>query len=503
MLNEAFRSLINFGKGDGHLTKEDLVNNFRVFEKSKVRCEEASYAKLYHFLRDHYQRYQDMPDVRLADDFFRNTDPDHEVLAALATIKTKRPWDGSNYRRILEGIRESQNLAQFMEILMDGQEIAKTGKKEGKGKAAVTVKGLKAAVDHVSYNARELLRAQEDYKLEGQIRSKEDTQEMKDHYERMEKKSEEGFSVLTGLKKIDKHRGGIKPTELVLIAAYTGQFKTTLMLNIAYRAVITGFNVAFVSLEMGFEEMRRRFTVLHTCHPKFLQTKYAKYVFSIKTSEVEFGGLSPEQKEFYFYALNDLTTYESYGEIHMWQPDMAETTVRDIEVKFEEIENDLRNRGRTLDIGCVDYLCLLSPERGQRNRDEIANYTTIVKQARRLTLTFNGGQGLRLISPWQVNRKGYEEAKKAGGRYDLPALAAAAEAERSATLVMAIYVGEEQREKDNLLLQCLKDRSNKPFAPFDAAVTPKSGFIYDIANKAEQDFVEIDMSKLRNLEELK
>jgi hypothetical protein len=43
MLEEAFRSIINFGKGDGHLTRDDLINNFKVFEQSKVRCEEQSF----------------------------------------------------------------------------------------------------------------------------------------------------------------------------------------------------------------------------------------------------------------------------------------------------------------------------------------------------------------------------------------------------------------------------------------------------------------------------
>jgi len=365
------------------------------------------------------------------------------------------------------------------------------------------VKGLKDAVDFVSLRSRDLLRMQEDVKLESQIRSAEDVKEIKEAYEKMETKSEEGFSIYTGLKKIDKSRGGIKPMELVLIAAYTGQFKTTLTLNIAYRSVIAGFNTAFVSLEMSHEEMRRKFVVLHTCNPYFLRTKYAKLVGTIKTNDAEYGTLSPEQKEFYFYALDDLMSNDDYGDIYMWQPEASETTVRDIEVKFTEWDNELKNKGRSLDLGCIDYLCLLSPERGTRSKDDVANYTMIVKQARRLCLGFNGGQGIRIISPWQINRNGYNEAKKNSGKYDLPALAAAAEAERSATLVISLYVGEEQREKDNIFVCCLKDRNNKPFPYFDAAVTPKSGFIYDIANKAEQDFTEIDLGSLRNLEDIK
>lgn len=501
MLEVVFRSIISYGKGDGHLTRDDLVNNFRVFEKSKVRCEEASYAKLYHYLSEHYRRFQEMPNYQLVEEHFRNVEGDHEVCAALSKIKAEKPWDGSNYRRVLEGVREKQNNSEFAELLQDGLEILTNGKTEGKGRDKTTKKGLKDAVDHVSLRSRELLRLQEDFKLESQIRSAEDVREVKETYEMRATKSEEGFSIYTGLKKIDNHRGGIKPTELVLIAAYTGQFKTTLTLNIAYRSVVAGFNTAFVSLEMSHEEMRRKFAVLHTCNPMFLRTKFAKLVGTIKTNDAEYGTLTPEQKEFYFAALDDLQSNDDYGHIYMWQPDGAETTVRDIEVKFTEWDTELKNKGRSLDLGCVDYLCLLSPEKGMRGKEDVQNFTLIVKQARRMCLTFDGGRGLRVISPWQINRAGYNEAKKNSGKYDLPALAAAAEAERSATLVISLYVGEEQRDKDNIFICCLKDRNNKPFTYFDAAVTPKSGFIYDMASKADQDFTEIDLSSLRNLED--
>ena len=114
----------------------------------------------------------------------------------------------------------------------------------------------------------------------------------------------------------------------------------------------------------------------------------------------------------------------------MWQPDGAETTVRDIEVKFTEWDTELKNKGRSLDLGCVDYLCLLSPEKGMRGKEDVQNFTLIVKQARRMCLTFDGGRGLRVISPWQINRAGYNEAKKNSGKYDLPALAAAADCKK-------------------------------------------------------------------------
>lgn len=495
MLDEIFRSIIDFSmEGDTRLSQVDLVNNYRAFEKSKILCTESHYNKIRGYLLDHYQRFLNLPDIRLVQDHFTNVDGDHEVIASLARIRQEKPWSNTNYRTVLESVRLRQGQGLLQGLLEDAQEIARSGKTFGKGRDKVVYKpGVLEAITYFNRQSRDLVKAQTDYKMEGQVRSKEEIEEVKENYNAMASRNKEGFSVYTGLKKIDDHRGGIKSGELVLIAAYTAQFKTTFTLNIAYRAVLAGFNTAFVSLEMSYDEMRLKFAVMHTCHPKFKShPRFGKLVGTIKIADTEYGMLSQDQKDFFWFALDDLVTDDYYGELFMWQPDSAETTVKDIEVKFEEYHNDLKNRGRELDMGCIDYLCLLVPEKNSRGMDEFAKYTAIMKQARNLSLRFCNGMGLRVVSPWQVSRKGYEEAKKNNGRYDLPALANAAEAERSSTLVMALFAGEDQREKDLILVQCLKDRSNRPFTLFEAAVSPKTGFIYDVEGRAETDFSEID-----------
>ena len=494
MLEEVFRSVLCVSRGEEQPTREDLVRNFQVLQRSRIKYGEEAYVKLYAYVKDHYDGYHEMPDFALAESHFKNIEGDHEVLAVLSKVRAQKPWIGSNYRKVLENIRNQQNETEFNEILNKGMEILTSGVKEAKTKERI--KGLKPAVDFVNTSSRELLRLQEDFKLESQIRSAEDIKEVKESYDATENNAVDSIGIYSGLKVMDR-RQGLKHTELMLVAAFTGQFKTTFTMNMAYRAIISGFNVAFVSLEMGHEEMRTKFYVLHTCNPKFLATAYAGLVGKIEVNKVLYRTLTKEEKEFYYFAMDDFLQEEDYGHLFIWQPDSSETTIQDIGTKFIEFDTELRNEGRQLEFGCIDYLTLLSPERGKRHKDPNEALNEVIKQTKRLCLTFNNGQGLRIISPFQTNRHGYESAKNDKGKYDLTALSNAHEAERSADLVIALYVGEEQREKDNIFFSCLKDRRNKPFKHFNAAVTAKSGFIYDIADKADQEFTEVDMAKLR------
>lgn len=495
MLDEAFRSILDVknSKGVSTLTRDELLRNFRLFQKSKVQCSEDAYGKLYHYVLDFYRQYQDMPDLALAENHFQKVEGDANVLLALKRVKEQKPWTGSNYRSVLEGIRKQQGSDSLIGILQDAQEVLLRGKKEGKKE----IKGLEDAIKYLNTNSRSILLQNIDFKLESQIYSAEDAKEELEEYDRMRNRASDGEGVHTWLRKMDEARGGLKHTELMLVAAFTGQFKTTFTMNMAYRAAFSGFNVGFVSLEMAHKEMRTKFYVLHTCNPIFLETKYAHLVGRITLNDVVYGRLSEEALEFYRYALRDLTTNNDYGRIFIWQPDAASTTIEDIGAKFLEFDNDLRNEGRSLDMGCIDYLTLLSPSPGKKNKDDNEALNEIIKQTKRLCLTFNNGQGLRIISPFQNNRKGYEEALKNDGIYQLTALSNAHEAERSADLVISLFAGDDQRDRDVIKICALKDRRNKPFKPFECCVRAESGFISDMAQRSEEEALDIDFSKFR------
>jgi hypothetical protein len=495
MLEEVFRGIIDVRntKGDRTIPRDALLRNFRNFQKSKVICSEASYSKMYHYILDFYRKYQDLPAFDKILDYFTREEGDSEVILALGRVKEQKPYDGANYRSALESTTKDQSHDALLSILSTGQEILVRGKKDGK----VQLKGLEDAVKYLNNSSRQLVLRNADFKLESQIRSQEDVNEELQEYDKMAGKATEGAGVMTWLDKIDGSRGGLKHTELMLVAAFTGQFKTTFTMNMAYRAVFSGFNVGFVSLEMSHKEMRTKFYVLHTCNPIFLDSPYADQVGKITLNDVVYGRLTPRAHEFYKYALNDFCSNPEYGRLLIWQPDASATSIDDINAKFLEFDNDLKNEARALELGCIDYLTLLAPPASAKRMDPNEALNECIKQTKRLCLTFNNGQGLRIISPFQTNRKGYEEALKNSGIYQLMALSNAHEAERSADLVVSLFAGEDQRDRDVIKICCLKDRRHKPFKPFECAVRAESGNIFDIAGRAEEEALDIDFVKLR------
>lgn len=495
MLDEAFRSILDVknAKGTSTLTRDELLRNFRLFQKSKVQCAEDAYGKLYHYILDFYRQYQDMPDLALAENHFQMVEGDANVLLALKRVKEKKPWTGSNYRSVLESIRKQQGSDALIGILQDAQEVLLRGKKDGKKQ----IKGLEDAVRYLNNNSRSILLQNMDFKLESQIYSQEDLKEELEEYEKMTTKSAAGVGIRTWLPEIDSVRNGLMHSELMLVAAFTGQFKTTFTLNMAYQAAFAGYHVGFVSLEMSHKEMRTKLYVLHTCNQIFLETKYAHLVNKITTNDVIYGNLSEEALEFYQYAVKDMVTNKDYGRLFVWQPDASATSIEDIGAKFLEFDNDLKNEGFSLDLGCIDYLTLLAPPSGKKNMDANEALNETIKLTKRLCLTFNNGQGLRIISPFQTNRKGYEEAIKGDGQYQLTALSNAHEAERSADLVISLFAGDDQRERDVIKICALKDRRNQPFKTFECAVHGASGRICKMAQRSAEEAVEIDFSSFK------
>ncbi len=69
---------------------------------------------------------------------------------------------------------------------------------------------------------------------------------------------------------IDEKVGGLQ-RNLVILGGFSGCFKTTFALNIAYNnAVELGYGVAFSSLEMDPSDLWLRLVLRHAQNPKFL-----------------------------------------------------------------------------------------------------------------------------------------------------------------------------------------------------------------------------------------
>jgi len=489
MLNDVFRSIIDISKNNkSTLDQKQLITNFRSLQKSTISPEEDSYKRIYHKLLDHYREYQELPDIDLLNEHFTREEGNETVLHALDKIKVAKPRVSSNYKDLLSRVHTSQNEESFEAILHRSAEIMNSGITEGRGKNAKTKKGLDDAITYLIHKSRTLQQNATDTKLEGQIISKVEVEEVKDNYTKMKEKQTETTGIYTGLQSIDEACGGLKHTELMLAAAYVGQCKTTFCLNMLYKSVFSGWDSAMVTLEMSYTELRTMIYVLHSCNPIFLDTEYANLVGTVNVNDVIYGDLTPEQEEFFFFVIDDFTNNPDYGTLHIWQPSGSVCTVTDIESKLREFNSVLVDADRKLEFCCIDYISLLGVEQEIRSKDTNENLNSIIKRLKNVCLNFNNGQGLRMLSPFQVNRTGYLEASKNDGLYNSTHLSNAHEAERSADVIISLFMSEDMRDNGTIKLCNLKNRRNPFFKPFESSINFKSRYIYDFVRDAEQDF---------------
>ena len=78
----------------------------------------------------------------------------------------------------------------------------------------------------------------------------------------VEKKKNTEDGVKSGIKKLDDLTGGWRKSELIFIAAPSGEGKSAVLLNFARNAWVQGTNVLFITLELSREEVIERYSSL-------------------------------------------------------------------------------------------------------------------------------------------------------------------------------------------------------------------------------------------------
>lgn len=500
-LNTLFRSIVNIRNTDGKptISQDDLLENFRSMQQHVPAApEDKAYSALYHFILDFVKSETggkpNLPGYEVMKRHFEEVEGNEAAIAALERVRTEQPYVGGDFRRILRQYNDDMDVLKLQRILSNVDKIAASGL-EIKGPKGVKIK-LQGISDSMSYFAREaraLQRMKTGLKTQSQIVSVEDAEEMSQEYDRAEADPSLSLGINTWLEKIDLCTGGLKNTELMFVAAFAAHCKTTFCLNMSYRALWSGYNSGYVSLEMSFDEIRRHMYVLHSANPKFRDTwpEYADVVGKITYNNVRYGKLNDKEKRYWKKIIQDFNRNfneksDEYGRFFIWQPETTVTTLSDVELKMREWQQELAaNSKDQLDLIALDYITMLTPDKEHRATDSRQSVNNMLKALKALCLTFDGGRGVRGISPFQVSRKAYLEALQNKGIYFKTAMSDYNEAERSCDVAISLFKkidlrGEEEGKDDKgLRICCLKNRRNDDFAPFDACVDFPSGYIYD------------------------
>jgi replicative DNA helicase len=269
----------------------------------------------------------------------------------------------------------------------------------------------------------------------------------------------------TGFKAIDDATRGIKKGEFWLTAAYTSEGKSMWLNNLMWtNAVLYGRNVVYASGEMPKDQIRQWILARHSQHPKFEGLGQP-----LGLTDLRDGTLSPAQERFFLETVvPDFTTSKEYGQMQVFQI-YGGMTVSDLyrTLKYYRAQFDI-------DLFIIDMVQHLSGDSHKESfQIELQDNIMRLKQ---MAVTFNDGEGLPIITGYQVTRNAREKAEKMDG-YENAALAYTAEAERSSDVVLWLLRKEAYKKVREVRLGMTKNRGGYIMEPYMVSERYENAYI--------------------------
>jgi hypothetical protein len=466
-MKRLFRSIIDIPKDNRPTIEQiDLIRNYRAFLSSRVKAEDPSYNVLYHWIEAHYRDYKELPSIYLLN-IKAEKDGNEGVLASLRDIVMELPFLRSDFKEILKQKFEEQSKSEFQKVLSETWQAANDGLKISKNKE---IKGLNSSIEYFISKARNFRMVDLTTKTESNIKTNDDCKEVLSQYVQRKMDPLRHLGMFMFLPQIDDSVRGLKPGELMMVAAYVKQGKTITITNMAYNGILQGYNGLFITLEMNFKEMRDMIYVMHTINPDWLDhPKYKSLVGQVTYDKVNYGELSDVEQEFFERASEDFYSRKDFGNLFIYQPTESLTPSK-LEMLAYDYNARLTDLGEQLDFIIVDYVGLMVPDRDDRYGDWNIDLNNIIKKLKNMAINFDNGRMIRVISPFQINRMGHKDAEKNDGLYKLSALSNANEAERSCDLIISTYMSDDMKKAGTIKFGCLAHRKGAGFDPFEARV---------------------------------
>lgn len=367
------------------------------------------------------------------------------LLERLKDVEHLEMFPPEDFFQLLDIRMEEKSRDQFDNLLAVASQINSDGFLDEEKKE--TLKGSREACKYVITNAADMMyRDRQGLKLRGDVRD--ETVEEMQRYLKAEQDPGNQVGILTGLDCIDQKTKGIKKGEMWILAGFSSHGKTTLALNVLHSAITRGYNVFYMSMEMGRDQIKEIIYSIHSGHSKFEGIHPP-----LRLDDIRYGNLTPEGKKFYFdHVLKDFRDNPEYGRYYVMQPNSAVTP------KILQAEAELvHHQEFDVDLIVPDYAGLMAPD--HYFRDWRAGLNSILKNLKQMCLSFSGGDKVAILTPFQINRDGMREAAGNNGVYkDLKCLSDANEADRSSDVVLAIYADEDMKLRNEAVLTQLKGR---------------------------------------------
>lgn len=300
--------------------------------------------------------------------------------------------------------------------------------------------------------------------------------------------------IKTGVDLVDKDTGGLQQGSLTTILGFTGSFKTTWAINIAYNAIKQGKNVLYLSLEVIGEYIYYDLLSRHSSEPNFKyhieHEAFKKKELSDNKFDYVENFIYPDFKKFpgkiYIVDETELEAYSFYS----------------LETKFREIDKlAIEATGHGIDLLVIDHAQLLKFDasmKGIGNETNIVNaYVSFFRQ--NALNWIKSGRQISVLVLSQASREGWKEAVRANGKYKLTALAEANELERASSLVLSVYSSDALKEMKEAKVQILKNRDGQVWTdPAEIYVEP-AYYIFGDNQNGTSPSIEFNTTKLSDL----
>lgn len=264
-----------------------------------------------------------------------------------------------------------------------------------------------------------------------------------------------GMSLV--IPKIEDYAGKATTGSVISILAYTGHFKSTFSLNIAYENCLKGYNVLYLALEDSSSKIVNRMVLNHIAKT----TKSREEL--IDATLIRDNKLAAKQKEYYNKTHNDLVE-KLNNHFILWDStkinyqtfiDMT-NTLRLADKEF------IKSTGKGLDAVIIDQMSLLKYTSGSGRKasydGQIIN--DWVSYFRMQALNFlDEARQIVVFMVAQTSRDSYAEASKPKkkGRYDANCSSDSHEIERSSSTMITLY--KDYETKNTLLINIPKARA--------------------------------------------
>jgi len=428
--------------------------------KNLTHIEEAILDFLVEFFRDHAEA----PHLQTVKDHFTEEN-EYEPVTFLDEAIDEPFYSKGSYEKRYEDEVEKQAAEKFVETCKVAARIATRGEEIGQE----MVKGTNAAVAYIFTTVEG--KPEDNAGLLPHNMDKGE-QALQDLYQGRKDNPERSYGILTGYGLFDAATAGIRKKHLYLHAGFQGHLKSTHMLNMALHACTQGgWNPLIFSSEMPSEDIQLLLVAIHSGDAKF-NGRFPP----LPAFQLLLGQMNEEQEGVFKVVKQDLITNPNHGTLRVIDSGEFST--------FGSImQRTIKEDGQCeVDMLWIDYLTRLPVDTKYRRMSLTEGRNETIADAKRFAMQFNGGKGLAVCSPFQINREGFKRGSTSGGKLDLTALAQYNAAEKEADTITYIWYGEEEEATLEPKIGLMKTRwGAKVNEPAIAYIDPDCRRIYDMS----------------------